>query len=390
MNRNIMILLGVLGIIVVFFGILTFLGQGNSFKGLETSPEDASTIVMGASYIKVPENATVVTQVDRVIKDIASNINVKTPPGQSPSSPKDLVPYMEGARVAKLMRYANVKVIPITSVTLKKINYTWYGPDENNEFKFAIDPSKIVSSYAVNGPDENTKIQINTHGMNALVDGAIKNHAYLVVGCGDTPGKVKAEMYMAQHGINVYAPCDRYTAQAMPSNNTGTILGGEPIRQLKNEKGAIIGGQPILIDKKEPIIVQTTTKRYPDQYCDTPERYFVTLGKVYNIQLQLDIVDASIGETYKIVDEAEKRNANIIAVRVLTDKDKKSVENWLKADPNHRAILFHSAPYESGYSLFFEFPQQTTGQDPHPLFIKTAPSDQIQKIIKQITSMWQN
>ncbi len=52
---------------------------------------------MGASYIRVPENAKVVTQVDRVIKDMYSKVNVDTPPGQSPNSSKQLVPYMEGA-----------------------------------------------------------------------------------------------------------------------------------------------------------------------------------------------------------------------------------------------------------------------------------------------------
>ncbi len=78
-----------------------------------------------------------------------------------------------------------------------------------------------------------TEIEINTHGMNVLVPGAIKNNAYLVVGCGDIPGKAKAEAYMAKHGINCYAPCDRFTASIMPYNGTGVILGGEPIRPLK-------------------------------------------------------------------------------------------------------------------------------------------------------------
>ena len=69
------------------------------FNELETSPQNASSIVIGSSYIVVPENAKVVIQVDRVIKDVASNISVNTPPDQSPNSSKQLVPYMEGARV---------------------------------------------------------------------------------------------------------------------------------------------------------------------------------------------------------------------------------------------------------------------------------------------------
>ena len=356
-----------IGILFILTGMLTTISSSSTspnhhsyFGDLETSPQNASTIVMGASYIRVPENAKVVTQVDRVIKDMYSKVNVETPPGQSPNSSKQLVPYMEGARVGELMNYANVEVIPVTGVTVKKIGGEWYGPDEKGNFVFGVDPSKIGPLFAVDGEDNNTKLEINTHGMNVLVPGAIKNNAYLVVGCGDLPGKAKAEKYMAERGINCYAPCDRFTSSVMPYNGTGVILGGEPIRSSGSD--AIIGAQPVSIDKDEIIIVQTTNKTYPDQYCDTPNRYFKDLEKAYDIRLNRDVVDAGIGETYKIVDEAQRTGANVIAVRVLKSEDKIPVAAWLKSDKNHRAILFHSAAYGPGYSLFFEFPEQITGQ----------------------------
>lgn len=210
---------------------------------------------------------------------------------------------MEGARVAELMNYADVEVIPVTSVPVNKMNGEWYGPDEQGNFVVGVDPSKIGPLFAVDGEDNNTKIEINTHGMNVLVPGAIKNHAYLVVGCGDLPGKAKAEKYMAEKGINCYAPCDRFTSSVMPYNGTGVILGGEPIRSCVGGE-AIIGAQPVSMDMDELIIVQTTTKTYPDQYCDTPNRYFKELERGYDIRLNKDVVDASIGESYKIVDEA--------------------------------------------------------------------------------------
>ena len=387
-------ILCVTGVLIGISAIYSSLNQQNQsqqnhyFNGLETSPQNASTIVIGASYIKVPQNAKVVTQVDRVIKDTSSHINDKTPPGQSPTSTKQLVPYMEGARVADLMKYADVQVIPITGVTIKKINGSWYGPDEKGNYIFGVDPSKAGPLFSINGNDSNTKIEINTHGMNVLVPGAIQNNAYLAVGCGDIPGKAKAEVYMAQHGINCYAPCDRFTASVMPYNGTGVILGGEPIRAITNGSGAVIGAQPVAIDKNELIIVQTTNKTYPDQYCDTPNRYFKDLQKAYNIRLDLDVVNANTGETDKIVAEAQKTGANVIGVRVETNKDKTPVENWLKANPNHRAILFHSASYEPGYSLFFEFPQQVTGQDPRPVFIKHTSTTQLNQIFNQIRSLW--
>ncbi len=68
----------------------------------------------------------------------------------------------------------------------------------------------------------------------------------------------------------------------------------------------MIGAQPVAINKNELIIVQTTNKTYPDQYCDTPKRYFKDLEKAYNIKLNLDVVNANIGETDKIVTEAQE------------------------------------------------------------------------------------
>ena len=386
---SIIILLCIMGVIIGYVNIHTIQETQNQQNiSLQTSPQNSSTIVIGASYIKVPDNAKVVTQVDRVIKDKSSNINDNTPPGQCPSSPSQLVPYMEGARVAQLMKYANVKVIPITGVPIKNINGNWYGPDEHGNFRFVVDPSKAGSLFSINTSEPNTEIEINTHGMNVLVPGAIKNNAYLVVGCGDIPGKAKAEAYMAEHGINCYAPCDRFTASIMPYNGTGVILGGEPIRPLNDGTGAVIGAQPVAISKNELIVVQTTNKTYLDQYCDTPKRYFKDLEKAYKIKLNLDTVNANIGETGKIVKEAQKTGSNVIGVRVETKKDKKPVEDWLKSDPNHRAILFHSAAYKAGYSLFSEFPTQVTGQDPRPIFINQTNLNQLNQFLNQIRSLW--
>lgn len=183
-------------------------------------------------------------------------------------------------------------------------------------------------------------------------------------------------------------PCDRFISDIMPYQGPGIILGGAPIRPLGNEEGARIGAQPIYFSTKEKIVVQTTTRAYPDQYCDTPYRYFTNLERKYGINLDLDVVDANTGEAYKVVAKARETGANLIGVRVLYETDKKPVEEWLKEDKNHRAILFHSAPYEPGYSLFFEFPYQVTGQDLNPRFIKNVSDSQIKNIFEKIRSSW--
>lgn len=398
--KNKYILIGVLIIFLIIIGLIysfspnngSSVAVSNSNKGnldnLEVNPANASYIVIGMSNIVVPPNSKVVTQVDRVIRDKLSHINKDVPPDHRPTSYKELVPWMEGARVGELMKYANVTVIPATGVPVKKIKGGYFGPDDKGNYIFEVDPSKISKVYS-NKSNDDTWNEIDTHGMNVMVPTAIKEHANLVVACGDLNGKAQAEAYLAKQGINCYAPCDRFTSAIMPYQGPGVILGGEPIRQLKNEQGAVIGAQPIYFSPKEKIVVQTTTKRYPDQYCDTPNRFFTNLQKAYNITLNIDVVDASVGEAGKVVDQARKTGANVIGVRVLNNKDKKPVEDWLKENKAHKAILFHSAPYEPGYSLFFEFPSQTTGQDPAPKFIKYASDSEIQNRFDSVRSLWQ-
>jgi hypothetical protein len=386
------ILIGLVAIFVVMSVLYVFPHPTSSQKtsklsDLEVSPINATYVVIGATNITVPPNAKVVAQVDRVIKDKTSNYNNNVPPDRIPTSTKDLVPWMEGARVAELMKYANVTVIPAANVPVKKINGTWYGPDDKGNFVFEIDPSKVLPLFA-NTVDANNMIEVNTHGMNVMVPEAIKQNASVVVACGDLIGKAKAQEYMGERGINSYSPCDRFTSSLMPYNGTGVILGTEPIRQIKNGSGAIIGGQPISIKLTEPIVVQTTTKAYPDQYCDTPKRYFDNLQKAYGIKLTTYVVDASVGQTSLVVDQARKTGANVIAVRVLNNADKAPVETWLKENTTHRAVLFHSAPYEPGYALFFEFPYQVTGDDITPKFVKVNNSSELDTRFAAIRSAW--
>lgn len=388
-------LIGIMGCIMVIGLIYAFLphvhsinfNENDHFSNLEVNPSNASYIVVGSSYIIVPPHAKVVTQVDRVIRDRLSHYNDNVAPDRQPSNYKELVPWMEGARTAELMKYANVTVIPATNVPVKKIGGRYFGPDDHGNFVFEVDPSKISPVYSTR-IDADTWMEIDSHGMNVLVPEATKDNAYLVIGCGDLHGKAEAEAYLAEHGINCYAPCDRFTSDIMPYNGSGTILGGAAIRPLKNRQGAIIGGQPLYFSTHEKIVIQTTTKKYPDQYCDTPNRYFTNLQQNYGIKLNVDAVNANIGEAGNVIAEARKTGANVVGVRVLNEKDKKPVEEWLKEDKNHRAILFHSAAYDPGYSLFFEFPYQITGQDPDPKFIGNASDAEIQSAEDETRNLW--
>jgi hypothetical protein len=45
---------------------------------------------------------------------------------------------------------------------------------------------------------------------------------------------------------------------------------------------------------------------------------------------------------------------------------------WLLENKHHRAVLLHSAAYESGIKLFKEFPKQTTFGDLNPVIEGTT------------------
>jgi hypothetical protein len=144
-----------------------------------------------------------------------------------------------------------------------------------------------------------------------------------------------------------------------------TILGSAPVKET--EKGAVIGDQPITIYLDEPIVAEYTDKGYPDQYCDTPWRYFNKLNDTYGLNLSLVKAYGSEGEAGKVTEVAEKVGARVIGVRVAVERDAESVSKWLKNDPNHRAVLLHSVAYEPGKRIFDEFPNQTTFGDLNPI-----------------------
>jgi len=69
----------------------------------------------------------------------------------------------------------------------------------------------------------------------------------------------------------------------------------------------------------------------------------------------------------KILDSADFIGSNVIAVRIYSMDDYLAVKTWLDSDPRHKAILFHSISYPSGYRLFEEFPFQTSFDDINPI-----------------------
>jgi len=334
----------------------------------------AQDIIIGKSKIIVPYKSIVGTQIDRVIRDIHwkdSAYDERVGVDRTPIK-EQLVPYMEGRLSGILMDYANVKIIGLSpAYAEKKADGFYYSTNGKGEFTFKVCPSKVKYKTAL--CSGNIGIFTDTHGFNMVAGKAIQTEGVrLVIACMDLPSKAQAALYLAKNGINSYGPCDRYAYELMGYKddfpNTKTIIGTAPIRRHK--QGAVIGDQSIRFSSAEIIVVQTTNKPYPDQYCDTPDRYFTKLSEKYNLNLPLVRVNTKAGEAYKVVGKAEKLGTHIIGVRIWNEEDATAVSNWLKKSSKNRAVLFHSAAYTAGYNIFFRFPKQTSFGDLSPIIAK--------------------
>ena len=332
-------------------------------------------LILGKSKIIIPEKSIIGTQIDRVIRDIAwenSRYDISVDPKRIPTRDQ-LVPYMEGRLAAILMDYAQVKILGLTPSRSIKRNNEFYASDGNGNWTFKIDPTKAEYKSAKISNDGMKGVFVDTHGFNMIAEQAIKKkNIHTAIACMDLPSKAEAALYLAQNKINCYGPCDRFAYQLLGYKKSdpdiATIIGTAPIRHY--EKGAVIGNQPIEISLDETIVTQNTNKGYPDQYCDTPTKYFNKLNSKYNLKLRLVKVEADAGKAQKVVEKALSLKALVIGVRVWNKADAIAVAAWLEENPDHRAVLFHSAIYEPGYEMFFRFPEQTSFGDLSPIIKK--------------------
>ena len=315
-------------------------------------------IVIGNSAIKLSNRTRIKTQVDRVTRDWLLAYNFKSSPWTFLN--EGVVPWHEGERIKEIVAFTGAQVYPVWGTRVKKIGNTWYAPDAEGVFRFMLSEDKVYNYPSNLIIDDQTVIINDTHGINAIAWDS--SDADLVIGCGDHEGKVEAAYYLAQKGVHVYLPTDRYLSKLIGTCTNGVIIGSAPIKKTRD--GAVIGNQPITIEITEPIVVSNAEGGYPLQYYDTPCRYFKEveryIGKPLNI-ISVNVTEYGKGEV--VVDKARKVGAKIIGIRVWGKAEHDAVSNWLKEDKDRRAVLFHSAVYPEGYRLFFEFSQQTSFGD---------------------------
>jgi hypothetical protein len=325
--------------------------------------KDFKKIIIGKSAIRVNRNSKIKVQVDRVTRDWLMAYNIKGSPWAF--SIEYVANWHEGKKIKELVGITGAEVFPVTGTMVRRFGWNWFAPDAEGVYRFEISEDKVLNFPTTILIDDKTAIINDTHGVSALAWDSLD--ADLVIGCGDHRGKMEAAYYLADRGVNVYVPTDRFIGTLIGTNTKGTIIGSGPVKETEN--GAVIGDQVIAFDVNEPIVVSNTDGRYPLQYYDTPYRYFKDLEKYVGRSMNIIPVDVvEYGKADVVVDEAKKVGAKLIGIRVKSKQEHDAVYSWLKEDRTKRAVLFHTAVYPDGYRLFYEFPEQTSFGDIHPEF----------------------
>lgn len=357
-----------------------------------TDVANATHVVLGMSYLDISSSNpfTIGIQVDRGIRDIHDPgmwYDERVPPDYIPTSPAQLVPYMEGLRAAELWRWTGSPVIPLgpCKAQQREPGYWgglgWFGSDGQGNYPFYILDDKIdnywTTTIATEGGVKYATI-VDTHGFSAIAQAAYTRKVVegkkldLAIACMDFPTKADAAYYLAQHGIVCYAPCDRFTytllARMRDAPPAAKIFGSAPVVQTAT--GARIGGQPVAIGLSETVIAQYTTAAYPNQYYDTASRYFDEFKAVFGRSPKVVKIDAVEGQSSKLVKAAQKYKSNVIAARVYVKSDYTPLYNWLKGSTSRRLILFHSAAYDYGILLMRQFPNRVSFGDLEPVFAR--------------------
>lgn len=325
-------------------------------------PADAATMILGDSTIDLTPGLRVGTQVDRVARDWIS-YQMRWDLSGKPLPDLALVNYHEGAVVTRMKSLASIEVYPLAGALIAQRGEHWFGADETGTFRFEILRDKTeyptTHAFATFGWVE------DTHGISALVSQALERKMQVVVGCGDSEGKAEAAYYLAQRGVHVVLPGDRYQDLLFGYQAEGTIVGTAPVKNLDGR--VVVGHQPIRFSLGEPIVVEDTKQQFPVQYYDAGARYFRRLSEFVPLHLEyVEVFDAN--QIDRVLERADQMGSTAVAVRVTTNYENETLRAWLEKSGKNRAILFHSGLYPLALPLFEEFPDQVTFGDLHPQF----------------------
>ncbi|RMD58093.1 hypothetical protein D6825_02020, partial [Candidatus Woesearchaeota archaeon] len=280
-------------------------------------------------------------------------------------SPVDLredVGWHEGGRVRDLLRI-NISHAPAVGTLAARMNGRWFAVDDKGVFRFEV-PIDKVSYPTARFLRRDLAVLMDTHGVNMLVEQSLRNNVSLVVSDCDHPGKVYAAKYLSDRGVDVACFPDKYVFLALGHNLS---LVGSPPLIVRNDS-AVIGGRGVYLQAGDSVVVTNATdEKYALWYYQTPASYFDAL--MHSLPLNATFVELNdFDQMGRVVREARKRGVDFIATRVFSRSDYDVLKGWLSENASRKAILFHSASYPYGQLLFREFVNQTSFDDPNPVF----------------------
>jgi hypothetical protein len=267
----------------------------------------------------------------------------------------------EGGRMRDLKNNLNIEAKTAVGTIIAKKDNKWYASDDKGIFSFEVPLDKV--SYPTTRfftPD--IAMIIDTHGVNMLVEQAIRKEANVVLSDCDHEGKTKAAIYLSKHNISVICFPDRFTHMALGHDAN---LVGSPVWRFENNS-MIYGDSPLLLEKYDDIVVTNADlgKSYAVWYYTTPFFYFSFVNMTFPLNITVSTID-DFGQLDKVFDIARQKNINIVATRIFNKDDYTKAKEWMDENKERRIILFHSTMYPYGIKFMQEYINRVSFNDPN-------------------------
>lgn len=334
---------------------------------------NASEVIIGLSGFKINASARIISQDDRVLRDwlggqlqnpfegdLLTTFSERLWYNESELRPE--IGWHEGARIREL-KAAGAVHVPVSGTFVARSGSRWFASDDEGVFRFEVPLDKVLYP-TTRFLRSDLAVIVDSHGVNMLVDDAVRQNATVVVGCCDHPGKIYAAEYLSKKGIDVICLTDKYVFLALGHNLS--VVGSPPFSRQGG--GVVVGSRPLSIKSGERVVaVNSTDGAYALWYYQTPSSYVEVLDEAFPLNVTY-VQMAEFGEMEQVVARAKALDASVIFARVFNSDDYDALKGWLMESQNRRAFLFHSVSYPYGKLLLDEFPSQVSFDDPNPVF----------------------
>jgi hypothetical protein len=269
----------------------------------------------------------------------------------------------EGGRIRDLKINLGIDESVATGTLAAEKNGTWYAQDEKGIFSFEVPLDKIL--YPTNRfLRDDLVLIVDTHGVNMLVEQAIRKKVDAVVSDCDYWGKTKAAKRLSDNNISVICFPDRFVYLALGHD---LDLVGSPIWRFDGLR-MTYGNAPIIFNRGDSIVVSDADFGgvYGLGYYNAPALYFKEIEKTFDLDLHIVKLE-DFEELEDVFNEARREGINIVGTRIFSSYDYEQAKEWMQEDDKNRLILFHSTMYPYGIKIMKEFYGRVGFNDPNPV-----------------------